>query len=338
MASIGSAWGHLSDRTLRPLKDLARSLGLRGGETPSEPAVDAATERPWSPAPDASTQVMFLPREPRWAYVCWSISSLDRERAVAAGARSLCLRLGDVTGIGADQRPHALQEIVVEPQAVEWFLPIPVANRDYRVELGYRTRSGWFSLAFSQIARMPAESPSEQIADRFIPFQIDAALPAVLEAIPAAPVGQHERLYQQAMRRVWRHGSEVFLEEGSEHEGQARHRLSDSGAGPWASGRNASGAGGVFRQRSFWLVADAQLIVYGATEPDATLTIAGEQVPLEADGSFRLQVPFHDGQLRFPIEATAADGDQKRSIALEFERRTPANHTNRQDEATVEWF
>ena len=53
--------------------------------------------------------------------------------------------------------------------------------------------------------------------------------------------------------------------------------LNDSGVGLWASGRNESGLGGVApRQRSFWLVADAELIVYGATDPSARLTIGGE--------------------------------------------------------------
>jgi hypothetical protein len=364
MASIRSAFGNLSDRTLSPLKGIARSLGLsrsaaedagapsaaadqhpdqQGGATPpaagrqeqAASGVGAATES----ISEVTTQVVFLPREPRWAYVFWSINPAERERAIAAGATSLCLRLADVTGIGDGQRPHALQEIVVDQRAVEWFLPVPVADRDYRVELGFRTRSGWSSLAFSQVARMPAESPSELIADSFIPFQIDAAAPVTMAAsIPAAPAGQHERLYQQAVRRQWRHGSELFMEEAERGAGADRYGLSDSGAGPWASGRSASGAGVLPRQRSFWLVADAELIVYGATDPAATLTIGGEVVPLAADGTFRIQVPFRDGEQLYPIEATAADGEQKRAITLAFSRTTPTDHTNPREAAVAEWF
>ena len=64
--------------------------------------------------------------------------------------------------------------------------------------------------------------------------------------------------------------------------------------GKWSSGLNDSGSG-IVKNRSFWLVADAELIVYGATEPSAKLTIGGEDVPLAADGTFRIQVPFRDG-------------------------------------------
>ena len=78
--------------------------------------------------------------------------------------------------------------------------------------------------------------------------------------------------------------------------------LNDSGVGLWASGRNESGLGGVApRQRSFWLVADAELIVYGATDPSARLTIGGEEVPLSTDGTFRIQVPFRDGEQMYAI-------------------------------------
>ena len=114
--------------------------------------------------------------------------------------------------------------------------------------------------------------------------------------------------------------------------------FSDSGLGLWASGRNESGSGLVARQRSFWLVADAELIVYGATEPTATLMIGDDVVPLAADGSFRIQVPFRDGQQLYPIVAISADGEQRRSITLQFERTTPEDHTNPASAATLEWF
>ncbi|MFM7360245.1 MAG: DUF4912 domain-containing protein, partial [Cyanobium sp.] len=105
------------------------------------------------------------------------------------------------------------------------------------------------------------------------------------------------------------------------------------------SGRTESGAGGVpVRQRSFWLVADAELIVYGATDPSARLTIGGEEVPLSSEGTFRIEVPFRDGQQLYPIEAVAADGEQRRKITLEFRRTTPEDNSNPASQAVEEWF
>ncbi|MDB9504452.1 hypothetical protein PN441_15350, partial [Spirulina major CS-329] len=109
------------------------------------------------------------------------------------------------------------------------------------------------------------------------------------------------------------------------------------------SGYNMSGVGfsasaPPIRPRKFWLVADAELIVYGATEPDATVTIGGRPIKLNEDGTFRFQMSFQDGQLDYPIMAVASDGEQTRAIHMEFERQTPSRHTNTREEATLEWF
>lgn len=293
------------------------------------------------PLPLAETRVVFLPRDPQWAYVFWEISSESRNAATSAGARQLCLRVSDVTGLQSGaSHPHTLQEVVVDSNATEWYLPVPLSDRDYRVELGFRkTDGGWFSLAFSAVARVPALHPSEQILDQFVPFSLDTApttLPAPMESGDSS---LHERLYQTATVR-WRklgRGSEAFHE--MDENNSSLHGLNDSGIGRWASGRNESGIGGVApRQRSFWLVADAELIVYGATEPSATLSIGEEVVPLSADGTFRIQVPFRDGKQLYPIKAVAADGEQSRNITLEFERTTPEDNSNTPGQAKAEWF
>lgn len=92
------------------------------------------------------------------------------------------------------------------------------------------------------------------------------------------------------------------------------------------------------RSRQFWLLADAALIIYGATEPGATVTIAGQPVPLNPDGTFRFHLSFQDGQLDFPILAVAEDGVQSRSIHLRFSRETPNRDTNSKAEAQDEFF
>lgn len=294
-----------------------------------------------APLPLPETRVVFLPRDPQWAYVFWEISAESRRAAESAGARQLCLRVSDVTGLqDGSSHPHTLQEVVVDAGSSEWYLPVPLSDRDYRVELGFRqSDGGWFSLAYSAVARVPAMHPSEQILDQFVPFSLEAA-PATLPApAESADNNLHERLYQTATVR-WRRlgrGSEAFHEMDESTSGA--HGLNDSGVGRWASGRSESGVGGVApRKRSFWLVADAELIVYGATDPAATLSIGDEVVPLSPDGTFRVQVPFRDGQQLYPIKTVAADGEQTRNITLEFERTTPEDNSNTPEQAKAEWF
>ncbi|MCP9891760.1 DUF4912 domain-containing protein [Cyanobium sp. Aljojuca 7D2] len=356
MAGESLSVAELAKTSVLQLRELAQRLGLKsyaalsksdliasiaGASAPAtEPSGDGHRTRPAAVArPETSTQVVFLPRDPQWAYVFWEISSADRQRAAAAGAGQLCLRVADVTGLPqGSSHPHALQELVVDAQGKEWYLPVPLSDREYRVELGYRlSGGGWLSLAHSAVARVPADEPSAVVADVFVPFSLDTLPVALPEPISSGGV-EHERLYQRAIAgsaRSRRIGSEVLHEHDFINDQSGL--LNASGAGLWASGRNESGSG-VVRQRSFWLVADAELIVYGATEPSASLFIGDEQVPLSADGTFRMHVPFRDGQQLYPIRAIAADGEQQRSIRLEFERRTPEARVNTAAEAVAEWF
>jgi hypothetical protein len=349
----------LATQTLRQLRQIASDLGISlYSRKTKEELLDAISARhgdggfslpvleaEMAPArrPGSETRVVFLPRDPQWAYVFWDIADTDRDQALAAGASQLCLRVADVTGLaGGSAHPHTLQEVIVDANASEWYLPVPLSDRDYRVELGYRKGSGggWISLAFSSVARVPALHPSEQILDQFVPFSLEggSAPAAAPLSTAAADTGLHERLYQSATsgwRRLGR-GSEAFHE--FDEAALSGEGFSASAAGVWASGRSESGAGLPPRQRSFWLVADAELIVYGATDPAARLTIGGEDVPLSPDGTFRIQVPFRDGQQLYPIEAIAADGEQKRNITLEFRRTTPEANVNSREAAVPEWF
>lgn len=299
-----------------------------------------------APRPELQTTVVFLPRDPQWAYVFWELSDVDRRQAMADGSTQLVLRVADVTGLGGGAaHQHTLMEVVVNSHATEWYLPVPLSDRDYRVELGYRVASSsWRSLAFSGVARVPALHPSEQVLDQFVPFSLDAMAPVSDEnfSVPAATAGIHERIYQVATSTsrtlgIGR-GSEAFHSTDSfSLNDQGLHA---SGVGRWASGRSESGAGLVAsRPRSFWLVADAELVVYGATDPAATLRIGEEIVPLAEDGTFRIQVPFRDGQQLYPITAVAADGEQSRHITLNFNRTTPEANVNTAEEAGLaEWF
>ncbi len=292
---------------------------------------------------ELTTKVVFLPRDPEWAYVFWQISESDREKAQSLGASKLCLRLFDATGVGEGQlNQGTLREINVDSFSTEWYLPIPLANRDYKVELGYKYGFQWMSLAFSSVSRVPSSHPSEQVLDKFVPFNLETPSSSdsssTIQSTQLNQVnGLHERLYQAATnfpnrRRV---GSEEFMEDMNSTD--LSSNLTDSGAGQWSSGLNESGSG-IFQNRSFWLVADAELIVYGATDPSAKLTIGEEEVPLASDGTFRLQVPFRDGSQKYEIKAVDSSGQQEKSITMNFDRNTPLDDTNEKDNAQTEWF
>jgi hypothetical protein len=76
------------------------------------------------------------------------------------------------------------------------------------------------------------------------------------------------------------------------------------------------------KMRKFWFQLDAELIVYGATEPNARVTLQGEPVKLRPDGTFTMRFSLPDSRQIIPAVAASADGVEERTIVLAVERNT----------------
>ena len=79
---------------------------------------------------------------------------------------------------------------------------------------------------------------------------------------------------------------------------------------------------GADRGAGFWFRINAEVILYGSTERDAKLTIAGRPVALREDGSFSFRFLLPDGQFDLPVVAVNATGTDGRSAAVTFSRAT----------------
>ena len=334
-------------------------------------AILATVDDGLSELPDGygESRIVLLPRDPQWAYAYWDIPNEHKQELRQQGGSRLALRFYDVTDIDINhQSPHSLQQYECGEVAREWYIPIPVSDRDYTIEIGYLCNDGrWLVLSRSAPVRIPPVYPSDWIEDKFVTLDWKENLQGRTVAnlvMPSQKAGaaagtqsadrdaQGDPLYDEIFARAqsteaMRVAGSLF---GSMHqvpEESVSSFVFPSGAGMWAlptaSGVNMSGAG-MFasappvKPRKFWLVADAELIVYGATEPDATVTIDGKSIKLNADGTFRFQMSFQDGVLRYPIVAIAKDGEQTRSIHMDFERKTLSRNTNTKAEAVEEWF
>lgn len=315
------------------------------------------------------SRIVLMPRDPQWAYSYWDIPNEHKQELRRQGGQQLALRVYDVTDINLGyQSPHSVQEYPCDEMAREWYLPVPVSDRDYTIEIGYRAGDGrWLILAQSAPVRVPPVYPSDWIEDHFITLSWDEELrgktfaelvpPTHKQAIAGGNGGtQGNPIYDEifgmaqtteAMRIAGSLYGSMQQSVAVSHLDTISSYVFPSGVGMWAvptvSGLTMSGVGfsasaPPIRPRKFWLIADAELIVYGATEPDATVTIGGRPIKLNPDGTFRFQMSFQDGLIDFPIMAVAADGEQNREIHMKFERETPARRTNTKEEAVEEWL
>jgi hypothetical protein len=62
--------------------------------------------------------------------------------------------------------------------------------------------------------------------------------------------------------------------------------------------------------------------VYGATEPDAKVTLGGHEIKLRPDGSFSYHFSLPDGKYDLPAVAVSSDGTDGRAANLKFGRDT----------------
>jgi hypothetical protein len=147
------------------------------------------------------------------------------------------------------------------------------------------------------------------------PFQMNVAL----GPWTAQQAQQLERFVGGAALRPMQAGSFELSE-------ALRRRLQAESSSGLAAGASPGGAS--WQQApgqpppGFWFAVNAELIIYGATEPDAAVTIDGQPITLRPDGTFAFHYLFPDGQYRLPLVAVSAQGDDQRAVQLQFERQT----------------
>jgi hypothetical protein len=75
-------------------------------------------------------------------------------------------------------------------------------------------------------------------------------------------------------------------------------------------------------QREFFMHVNAEVIFYGGTHPEAKVTVDGQPIQLQPDGTFRYHFIFPDRDFEIPIVAVSPDGKETRSAVLFFRRET----------------
>lgn len=303
------------------------------------------------------TKKLFLTaRDPHWLYAHWD---LTREQQLKLNAQSsdghLILRIyeGRIEG-------HPKSEIHVHPESRHWFAHVENAGKSYAVELGYYSSVGkWTRVAVSSATVTPPDAISSETDTEYatIPFEFPFAKlmriieQAVCENLPLAQAIEELRRHghpdlpkingspivtwtpeqEKALagiisidetRRVWMGSLEITE--------LIRRRLAhavssiESSFGISSPGISSvtSPFGGMEKQKGFWFNVNAELIIYGATEPDAKVTLGGHEIKLRSDGSFSYRFALPDGDYDLPAVAVSADRTDARAADLHFSRQT----------------
>ncbi len=174
---------------------------------------------------------------------------------------------------------------------------------------------------------MPLAQAVEELRKSGHPELPPVAATPVAEWTPAQERALAAVINVDHVRRVWIGSLEITelirrqLESEISSIGVAQFGLPSSPGGAVTSISSPFG-GEQAREKGFWFNVNAELIIYGATERDATVTIGGRKIKLRPDGSFSYRFALPDGRYDLPVVAVSADGTDGRAAELKFSRQT----------------
>lgn len=250
-------------------------------------------------------KIILQVRDPRWIYSFWEVTPklwerLRDELKENFSRAKKVLRVYDVTGIIFNGgNANSFFDIEVNYESDNWYINTNGPDRSWCVDLGLRLPDGKFIMILrSNVVHTPAEGPS-WITDEewMIPDEIFGRLYGMGFGFGgSSPTGKNWQERQKAL---------------------FSGILASPGITSLASPVKRAG-----KIKTFWLDVNCELIVYGATEPDAKVTVQDKQIKLRPDGTFSLRFFLPDGKQTVAVKAVSADKAQKRSVTPIVTRNT----------------
>ncbi len=260
------------------------------------------------PSGYGDNKIVALVRDPYWIYTYWEVSPHSIQQAKAAlgekwnGAKSI-LRVYDITDREFNgENANKSFDIELNGGVSNWYINVGEPNRCYCIDIGVLTADGQlYTLARSNAVTPPRDSMSEVVDEEWMSSREDAEKMYALSGGFGIGAGSLE-LQEMMQERL-------------------KRELSSGGSSSWESGISRE------KKRGFWFILDAELVVYGATEPNASVTIQNRPVNLRPDGTFSLRFALPNGEQVIPVTATSADKVEARTITPVVNRSTNKSAT-----------
>jgi uncharacterized protein len=274
------------------------------GQTPATPA----TPTPTLDHACQKDRIIVLTRDSYWLHAYWELSRTTLARARAAlgqdwhAARPI-LRVLDVSSedtTSASER-H-VRDISIHGGVNNWYIDVLEPPRSYRIDIGYLSRSGrFYVLARSNVVTTPKAGVTDALDENWTNVQKQ------FDRIQSPSSNGHGN-------GTTHHNTQIDLRDLFEE--RLRRPMNS------ATLQNLATTALPHLGRDFHFQIDAELIVYGTTEPHATVTLQGEPVMLRNDGTFTVRFRLPDSRQIIPAVASSADGTEERTIVLAVERNT----------------
>ncbi|MCG8448454.1 MAG: DUF4912 domain-containing protein [Pirellulales bacterium] len=246
-------------------------------------------------------RLVVMVRDPYWLHAFWELSQRSVDRAQAAlgqrwhSARPT-LRVYSIKETGAEMLE---KDIVIHGGVSNWYVDVQEPPCNFRMEVGYLAEDETFyCLARSNTVQTPPASTSDAVDDNWADVAENADRIFAMSG-GYSPRGTSRELQELLEERLQRPlGSPMATRYGN-----------------GAASLNPAAEGMPF-------AVDAEIIVYGAVDRQAHVTLKGEPINLRPDGTFAVRLSLPDCRQVIPIVASSRDGVEQRTIILAVERNT----------------
>lgn len=257
------------------------------------------------PKPEDKDRVVLIVRDPFWLQASWDVSRRAIERARASMAEHWhtakpILRLLTIGGSGSTNASETVdRDIEVHGGVRNWYIEIKTSPATFRVLLGYLASNGRFhELSRSNIVTTPAPGSADAVDGNWADIAQDCEH---IFALSGGYNAEHESKELQEM-----------------FEDRLKRPMGSPPLTQFGSGAEAP----LKRKKEFQFDIDAEMILFGATQIDAYVTLGGEPVKIREDGSFSVRLPLPDRRQVLPAVASSRDGSEQRTIVIAVERNT----------------
>lgn len=280
-------------------KDLSTNT-LVGGS-----AVTAGSERHRTTTPHRD-RIALLVRDSYWLQASWEITRSSVQRAQSAlaeqwHAAAPTLRLLEVGDVSSNRAETVSRDITVHGGVSTWYIDVQDPPSRYRVALGYLAGNGEFHcLCRSNVIETPVPGDCERLDEHWQDIAEDYERIYALSGGLESGSGDLREAFEDRLQRRMPHS----VESGS-----------------------MNGDPSLLRQPKLRLDVDAELIVFGKTDPTASVSVSGHPVKLQKDGAFTVRLDFPDKRQVLPITAETRDGLRQRTTVFAVERNTKVMDT-----------
>jgi hypothetical protein len=243
-------------------------------------------------------RVILIVRDSFWLQAYWEVTEQTVRRAKTAlekhwrGAVPV-LRLFEFSD-DDDQTPEKpIRDIEVHGGVDTWFVDTLNPPKSYRVAIGYAAPNGrFYMIAKSNKVTTPVPS-GHPSAGNWADIAQDCENFFALSGGYVADNDSRElqEVFEEKLRR------------------------------PMAP-LNPSTAIVLDPRKEFQFEVDAQMVVYGVAAPGSSVTLAGEPLKIDPDGTFSVRMDLPDKRQVLPVVACSRDGAHQRTTVLSIERNT----------------